>query len=350
MPKTQKKQLGNLERDRGRQDNEGIVQELESPGANTILPTDWAFEAASFDDRAIRSMITALQSIASCSPAETTPSQRLHKQEGRCSRPTSCNADLASLRVDGQPPLKCGSNLTYLDYVTSYTENDKTRLVLADACLWQVSGLSFTQIMDSIVTDDQDSAGRQASNPAHRCCDPCVSPVGESASWERVDRYLNDWYSALPDTFEPCLKDSQPHREVHSHNIIPGFPLTGVQSCGALISGHFIANPMGAAALPLYHFARILYLLHSPLTKEYLSTGTGSTRLQSHRQFSRHIKYHAEEICATAVGLPSTAVLMHLIQPLRVAGLCLDSEESRSIIAEMLVDLQHRTGFTIVWY
>ncbi|ENH62169.1 MOSC domain-containing protein 1, mitochondrial [Fusarium oxysporum f. sp. cubense race 1] len=412
------KQLGNLGCHTETQCNTDSSTAPEPLDPTVALSVDWSFEAASFYDRAIRSMINALQSIAltkvfTASPIHietrlgSPPDRReaiddllsampillvyelmdnrhlsmvqhlagarhllgfvLQQHEAR----TPGDAAYApSLEQSVQKAWKASFwNFVCFDYVISYAGRSKPSIGFPDARLWHQSGLSLTEvdgqfvpaslvgdihssspkmtetiacrtllwiilrILDCVVSDGQVSEGQQANGRVHqRCRTTCHQGMG-TAPWEQVDEYLRNWYMALPDTFEPCLRAPQP------------FPALASSSIRAPLQGFFIANPMGATALPLYHFSRILFLLHSHVTDEAFNSATGSRRIKIYRQFSRQVNHHAVEICSAAAGQPPPAAQMHLIQPLYLAGLCLDSQEQRSIIKGLLVDLQRQTGF-----
>ncbi|EXM34341.1 hypothetical protein V3481_010981 [Fusarium oxysporum f. sp. vasinfectum] len=374
------KQLGNLGCHTETQCNTDSSTAPEPLDPTVALSVDWSFEAASFYDRAIRSMINALQSIASPIHIETRlgspPDRReaiddllsampillvyelmdnrhlsmvqhlagarhllgfvLQQHEAR----TPGDAAYApSLEQSVQKAWKASFwNFVCFDYVISYAGRSKPSIGFPDARLWHQSGLSLTEvdgqfvpaslvgdihssspkmtetiacrtllwiilrILDCVVSDGQVSEGQQANGRVHqRCRTTCHQGMG-TAPWEQVDEYLRNWYMALPDTFEPCLRAPQP------------FPALASSSIRAPLQGFFIANPMGATALPLYHFSRILFLLHSHVTDEAFNSATGSRRIKIYRQFSRQVNHHAVEICSAAAGQPPPAAQMHLIQ------------------------------------
>lgn len=274
-------------------------------------------------------------------------------------------------------------NFVAFDYFTSYAKCSKTRFGFASTQVWQASGLSLTQvdgrlvpvsltrrpgptsskmtetvacrtllwivlkIMDCIASDDQSPAGAQVSRLSN---EPGISPSSPSetpVNWGKVDGYLSDWYSRVPDSFEPCFRIPQEQEAYLQTANTSGLAMSN--NFGASMQGLFIANPMGAASIPLYHFSRILTLLHGPFADQNIASSTGPGRLQAHRQFSQLVGHHASEIYAAAIGKPHAAVQMHLVLPLSLAGLCLDSPGQKTALKELLLELQAETGILTTW-
>ncbi|RMJ06736.1 hypothetical protein CDV36_013654 [Fusarium kuroshium] len=415
------KQLGNL------------GQNLVSPNgisstrftSDAGLSVDWAFEAASFYDKAIRSMITSLQSIATPTPSETPPTAGLLKEEdigdllaampillvyelldnhhlsivqhlagaqhllgivlGQQEEAGAPNEPIDHTFFDAnlEDAWKAAFwNFATFDYFTSYTNCSKTRFGFANTQVWRASGLSLTQvdgclvpaslarrpglaskmtdtvacrtllwvvlkILDCIAAGDQSPDGQQSSQFSNEHNMSSSAPDETSVDWSKLDGYLTDWYSKLPNSFEPCFR-IPPEQEAYLQTADPSGSVTS-NNFRTPMQGLFIANPMGAASISLYHFSRILTLLHGPLTDQRIASSTGPGRLQAHRQFSQQVGHHASEIYAAAIGKPLASVQMHLVLPLSLAGLCLDSPGQKTVLKEILLELQNETGILTTW-
>lgn len=194
------------------------------------------------------------------------------------------------------------------------------------------------KILDCIASDDQTPDGEQASRLSNEPSIPPSSPSGTHVDWGKVDGYLSDWYSRVPDNFEPCFRI--PQQETYLQNTNPS---------GLAMQGLFIANPMGSASISLYHFSRILILLHGPFADQNIAISTGPGRLQANRQFSQLVTHHASEIYAAALGKPHAAVQMHMVLPMSLASLCLDSPGQKTVLEKLLLELQDETGILTAW-
>ena len=93
-----------------------------------------------------------------------------------------------------------------------------------------------------------------------------------------------------------------------------------------------------AAAFQLYHFARILLLLNKPMQPQETS------RLKAYREVCNEAIKHAHQIVGIALGRPHPAVRVEMLLPLYIAGLCLDADEERKVLLEILRAIEQDTG------
>lgn len=247
-------------------------------------------------------------------------------------------------------------NLASFDYINSYARRSQTRLKFDDVHLWEASGLSMAWVDGQHVPSSLVRHGSAEGMTETMACRTLVWIVlktlhyvfpsdhgddaprfqNETANWHQLEQHLKDWHSALPASFEACIRmPPRPLHETHSSIISVPFPQL------------FYTSTMGATALLLYHFTRLLVLLNKPPDEPRRQSGLG--RLQSHRQFSEQVNHHAGEICGIALGRPQHGAQLHLVQPLCLAGLCLDSEARRVVLADLLVGVQRRTGYSTEW-
>jgi hypothetical protein len=93
-----------------------------------------------------------------------------------------------------------------------------------------------------------------------------------------------------------------------------------------------------------YNLARILLLLHKP-QQPYQTTNSLFARLRSYREIPDKIAEHCREICGIALGRPPGCVRIHMLQPLFVAGQCLEKSEERRIVLQLLRDIETDLGW-----
>ncbi|KAJ0130229.1 hypothetical protein HZ326_26668 [Fusarium oxysporum f. sp. albedinis] len=135
------KQLANFNRGKETQHNRDSATRSATLDSDATLSVDWSFQAASFYDRAIRSMIKALESISKLACRETRiyaakaatkvahstsdvkrdTCWRAPRSTGRYRRSISCNANLTGLRADGQSPFEHGTVSLNLAYPHAHT-------------------------------------------------------------------------------------------------------------------------------------------------------------------------------------------------------------------------------------
>jgi hypothetical protein len=89
-----------------------------------------------------------------------------------------------------------------------------------------------------------------------------------------------------------------------------------------------------------YHFVCILLLLHKPVDQSSLVD-----QLRSYRGLAKDIESHCLEICGIAAGRPSPAARVHIVQPLFLAGQCLEGPRERKAVAQLLRDIETDTGW-----
>lgn len=234
-------------------------------------------------------------------------------------------------------------NFARADYQAAYINRQSTLLDTEDLRLWRNCGL---QIQDdgSLYAEP----GQIKSDPLHcRVIAQLVSHTllwlvlrvtnylatdSEYTSgvrqgmWERLTAQLDVWYGNLPETFRPCAQIRYP-LQTRTH-----------RSGTSQLTEVFYSVKQCAAAIQLYHFARILLLLNKP------NTGCAISRLKAYREVSAEAMKHAREIVGIALGRPHPAVRVEMLLPLYVAGGCLEAEEERRVVLDVLKAIEKDTG------
>ena len=241
-------------------------------------------------------------------------------------------------------------NFARADYQASYINHQRTFLNTEDLDLWRSCGL---QIQDdhalykdaAEIRNDPLHCRQVAETVAHTllwlvlrvmnylASEDDETPTLRQPMWLQLTRQLDEWYTNLPPTFQPCAQIRYPLPQRHD-----GFASNNLTEV-------FFSMNVCAAALQLYHFARILLLLNKPLQDTSVSTfTTTSNRLKHYRSIPGEAIKHAHQIVGIALGRPHPAVRVEMLLPLYIAGLCLEADEERKVLLELLRAIEQDTG------
>jgi hypothetical protein len=233
-------------------------------------------------------------------------------------------------------------NFARADYQAAYLNKQRTLLDTEDLALWNGCGLDL-QPDGSLYK----SAERIKNDPKH--CRALAELVAHTllwlvlrvmnylasdadshvrqTQWDLLARQLDQWYGNLPDTFQPCAQIKHP---------APGRTRSHLWEA-------FFSIDVCAAAMQLYHFARILLLLHRPLT--VADQSVSRNRLKAYREISTDAIRHAHEIVGVALGRPHPAIRVEMLLPLAIAGACLEENDERRVVLELLRAIELDTGY-----
>ncbi|KAL7923950.1 hypothetical protein ACQKWADRAFT_288355 [Trichoderma austrokoningii] len=269
-------------------------------------------------------------------------------------------------------------NIVCIDWISSYTEQTAPRLDVENAELWKAAGLPICVVdgitMPNALCNNGDS-GFQLQMTETLACRSLIWIIlktltliaveknsnkvadnglletdgthrGSSTAshrWDDVSQHLENWCAALPDTFEPCARIAQRYNNMPT----PSDNMAPMSEFQSAFQELFYANAMCATAAVLYHFVQLLHLLHKPLNQKPTESHVEfvAKRLNAYRQLSAQIEGHANEICAISLGRPDDPVRQHMVQPLYLAGLCFETHEQRTALAQLLATIQRETGY-----
>ncbi|SMR56775.1 unnamed protein product [Zymoseptoria tritici ST99CH_1E4] len=233
-------------------------------------------------------------------------------------------------------------NFARADYQAAYINHQATLLDTDDVGLWNSCGLEISESGElykstDYVRNDPSHSRDLAELVAHTLlwlvlkvmnylANTDEKPSVRQEQWKTLTRQLDHWYGNLPATYQPCATIRHPRRSSSGARS----PLTEV----------FFSIDVCAAALQLYHFARIQLLLHRPLEDQ---AGQVS-RLKAYREVSTEAIAHAHEIIGIALGRPHPAIRVEMLLPLGIAGACLEADEERTIVLELLEAIEKDTG------
>lgn len=250
------------------------------------------------------------------------------------------------------------------DYIISYTNRRHTRLDFYEASLWQDSGLPMTTVNGEpvpsclLAPEATRSPEQQSETVACRsllwivlkslnCIAADQSGAGRtSIFWSQIGQHLDNWVRALPDSFEPYAKIMPA-----SYGSPAGQISTPAQRVGSSAAAELpfpkllYPSPMGATALLLYHFCRLLLLLHGPAP----TLQTGADRARQLRHCTQQVNHHIADLSGIARGTTDSAVQVHSLHPLYQAGLCLESNDQKGALLQFLRRMQQRTGYLTGW-
>ena len=155
-------------------------------------------------------------------------------------------------------------------------------------------------------------------------------PSARQAHWEQITSQLDCWHTHLPSMFQPVAR---------MRRMASALKPRGT----ARLTEMFFSIDACAAGLQLYHFTRILLLLHRPPSKDAALWGG---RLEAYREVSREAIKHAHEIVGIALGRPHPAIRVEMLLPLYISGLCLEADDERGMVLELLKAIEMDTGYS----
>jgi len=147
--------------------------------------------------------------------------------------------------------------------------------------------------------------------------------------WNDLWFDLDGWYAEVPAYFKPYVR-YQPSGHI---GVAVGSP--EVPFCEILFT-----TPVAGATMIHYHFTCILLLLKKPI--EQLSP---VAQLKSYRDLAKEVENHCLEICGIAAGRPSAAARIQIIQPLVLAGQCLEGHQKRKGVIQLLREIEFDIGW-----
>lgn len=151
--------------------------------------------------------------------------------------------------------------------------------------------------------------------------------------WRELERELDVWYNGLPVTFSPSAR-----LPPISNGSVP------INSSRVVFSEIWYSIPMCASTMQSYHMARILLLLNKPHESTARRTSVAN-RLTSYRAIDAEVRHHSHEICGIALGRPEGSVRIHQVQPLFVAGQCMQDNRERRIVLDILRSIETDLGW-----
>ena len=233
-------------------------------------------------------------------------------------------------------------NFARADYQAAYINHQRTFLSTEDLDMWRTCGL---QIQDdytlyhnaSEIRNDPLHCRQIAETVSHtllwlvlRVMNYLASEADETPTlrqpmWLQLTRQLDEWHANLPQTFQPCAQIKYP------------LPRRSDSTSSNYLTEVFFSMNVCAAALQLYHFARILLLLNKPLQSQDGYIGVS-------RSTAAEAMKHAHQIVGIALGRPHPAVRVEMLLPLYIAGRCLEADEERRVLLELLRAIEQDTG------
>lgn len=231
-------------------------------------------------------------------------------------------------------------NFARCDYLAAFINRTKTRLDPSDFNLWRAAGLEIKDATEekkllSPTSQSPNSSGFKEDIYSHRLvwilskmmnllASESYDLGNCSAHWNSLEKELESWYQDVPSTFQPAIR-LEP--DPNSSN-----------PARSLFAEVFHTIPSCAVTMQHYYTGQILLLLHKPRGPLHSITD----QVRRHREISDKILCHSREICAIALGRPPR---IHMLQPLFLAGQCLESTEERKIILDLLRRIESELGW-----
>ncbi|KKK15202.1 hypothetical protein P175DRAFT_0495392 [Aspergillus ochraceoroseus IBT 24754] len=162
---------------------------------------------------------------------------------------------------------------------------------------------------------------------------PSPHPYPNTATWLKLSFEFQSWIERIPETFRPSLRLEQPKNPTKSPEggHVP-FPETfyGLTCC--------------ATTMQQYHFGRLALSLNRP-SDEVAGPSTAFDRLQGYRELTKEVDHRCREICGIALGRPHGAARIHMITLLFAVGQCLEKQQERQIILDLLRGIEADLGW-----
>jgi hypothetical protein len=233
-------------------------------------------------------------------------------------------------------------NFARCDCLAALINRTKTRLDTDDLGLWRAAGLQIEDEMGSNISMNTAQSSQHSGVGEEMLSNKLVWILSKlmnqlatesdelrdsAATWGSLERELETWFQSLPDTFSPAGRlepDSKSADPVRSH-----------------FAEYFYSIPTCAVTMQHYHSAQVMLLLHKPRE----NSNSVRDQLRRYREIPDRIAYHCKEICAIALGRPPGYARINMLQPLFIAGQCLESAEERNVILDLLRGIENDLGW-----
>lgn len=149
--------------------------------------------------------------------------------------------------------------------------------------------------------------------------------------WFELEKELNAWHHGLPDAFHPCAV------------LEPRDP-----AASADLPEVWYSMPMCASTMQYYHMAQMLLLMNQP-QHSTLGRTTFYRRLGSYKHTASSVVRHGRDIVSISLARPEGGVRAHSVQPLFIAGQCLEGREERREILSLLRGVEKDLGWATEW-
>lgn len=235
-------------------------------------------------------------------------------------------------------------NFARCDYIAAYISHTSTRLDTEDISLWRSAGLVIDERgiivpgkagYSTYIRGENDMREDMTANALVFILSKIMnflSPTSSRAQnnpnrWKTLHREVEAWFESLPESFTECWR-----LEVD---------LKSADASRANFAEVFYSIPLCSVTMQHYHFAQIILLLHMPRE----TSASVMDQLRSYRAVPEKIAYHSREICAIALGRPPAHVRIHMLQPIFLAGQCLEGLQERKVILELLRNIETDLGW-----
>jgi hypothetical protein len=237
-------------------------------------------------------------------------------------------------------------NIVRADFLVAYQQKTYTQVDPDDMVLWKAAGLRLTTDRPVTSPVQMSNLTFEHSKGDDECRtliwilakttnflsgnDQSHSRNHYSSTWDELRKCLETWYENLPSLFQPYASVTFGELSEAADG-----------SSKSRFDRHLFTVPMCAVALLLYHFARILLLMNWPIE----TIEQGASRLRMFSKISRESHHHGRQICNIALGIRNyLPAYEQMIEPLYVAGVCLDEDEDRLVVIGLLRDIEKNTG------
>ncbi|RAH63514.1 hypothetical protein BO85DRAFT_387894 [Aspergillus piperis CBS 112811] len=223
------------------------------------------------------------------------------------------------------------------DVLDAFVNKRRTRLGSKNPLMWRKMGLPLDEDGKLLVqyVEEVHSESVFFKYLIWLMCKLVNSDLGNTVEWNAINKQFGEWRAILPSIFSSAI--SWP----------PFSEIDDAQDPATVnLSSHETWFPKDACALSMafYHMGRILLLIHRPLEVLRQNAQPGTDILSTYHTLQHDLRGHAMAIISIARGAPSGTVRKYLIQPLYVAGRCLEDASEREELLNILRQIDEDLG------
>ena len=207
----------------------------------------------------------------------------------------------------------------------------RTRINPDDLSVWRkFGGLPLDDTGNLVIhyTDERHTESVFSKALVRLLCVMVNANLNNAMEWNYINGELDRWHGILPSSFVSPVSwpPSQPATQMDG--LEPGPPPE------LFTRETWFSSDTCAIAMAFYHMARMVLLIHRPVELFLQQQPPQLDLLVTYRSLQESLRHHASEIIPIAHGMPSDVVRKYLLQPLYVAGRCLqDSSDRKSLLA-----------------
>ncbi|PWY66504.1 hypothetical protein BO94DRAFT_540626 [Aspergillus sclerotioniger CBS 115572] len=227
------------------------------------------------------------------------------------------------------------------DMMDAFVSRKRTRINTDDLSVWRkFGGLPLDDTGSLIIhyTDERHAESILSKGLVRLLCLMVNANLANVMEWNYINAELDRWHSILPSSFLSPVSwppsQSATQTDGSQPNAIPEL----------FTRETWFSSDTCAIAMAFYHMARMVLLINRPLELFLQQQPHQLDLLATYRSLQEGLRHHASEIVPIAHGMPSDVVRKYLLQPLYVAGRCLQDISDRKSLLAILSQIDDDLG------